>query len=210
MAEIKLNESDLQQVRDLLSKMRFESPRITSRAINHGLKQGEMAAVDGVYQKAALTKKKIREQVKIYRVRASGNSHTGKVEMSGEPRNLLDYGAKVTNNGVTFRIWRAGKRERYRHAFAWTLLKQRYSGILEVNIDHPRYKAMYEFGPITQEEYIRKMPLRRKTGPSVPVIYMNTPGLAERAEATAAEKMLEELNRQMALVDRRLAKKAGL
>lgn len=180
---IRLNEQQMKDVRDLLAIYRNGADRAVSRAINHGLKQGEIAIVNGIYGKAALTKRQIREYISMKK--AYLNQPRASVTMSSKPLSLMEYGAKNTNNGVTFRIWRAGSRERYRHAYIWTLVRSRYTGVFEANPN-------------------KKNAIRRKTGPRIPFIYQNTPGLAKKANEIGADAMLNELDRQVALFNRGL------
>lgn len=180
---IRLNENQLKEVRDLLYVYRNGADKAISRAINYGLKQGEMAMVNGIYSKAALTKRKIREHVKMKK--AYFTQHQASVTLSSKPLSLIDYGAKTTNNGVTFRIWRTGSRERYKHAFIWTLVKSKYTGVFEWK---PGEKGK----------------IRRKAGPRIPLIYQNTPGLAKKANQTGGDAMIRELDRQVGLLNRGL------
>jgi hypothetical protein len=191
---IRINEGDLKRVRDVLYGYRNGAEKAVMRAVNHGTRQGRKHVVDGIYAKAALKKADIREHTS-FRLASLGTmgSAQAKLILKSGPINLLKYGAKPAGkSGVSFRIWRDGKREKYRHAFIATLIKARYSGVFEVNIDSPKYKEG------------ARTPWRRKEGPGIPTIYQQTPGLAEKANELAMEAMMKELDRQVGLIDRGL------
>lgn len=192
---VRIDEASMKRVRDALSGIRNGAPKAVARAVNQGLSSGQKAIVDGVYAKAALKKKDIRQHINPVKASASKTQNPqARIDIKGCPLNLFTYyGAKPAGKqGISFRIWRDGKREKYKHAFIATLIKARYSGVFEVNIDSPRYKEG------------RRTPWRRKSGPSVPNIYSQTPGLAKKAEEIASEAMMKELDRQVGLIDRGL------
>jgi len=192
--QVTLNEADMKRVRDVLYGYRNGAEKAVMRAVNYGARQGQKHVVDGIYAKAALKKAKIREYTS-FRLASLGTNGRAYASLSlkGRPLSLLDYGAKpVGKQGVSFRIWRDGKREKYEHAFIASLMRARYSGVFEVNIDSPKYKK----GEL--------VPWRRKEGPGIPTIYQQTPGLAEKANELAMEAMMKELDRQVGLIDRGL------
>lgn len=185
---IRIEPNSMNDVLNLLKAYRDGGTRALQRSINYGTKQGQKASVDEMAKKASLTKKVIRSHTKMYFASISGLQ--AKLVISGRSLPLTDYGARRTNTGVTFRIWKDKPREKYKHAFMWTLVKERYTGVFEPNVDSPRFNGF--------------TPYRRKSGPSIPVVYENTPGLANKAEEMAAAAMLRELDRQIALIDRGL------
>lgn len=185
---IEIEPGSLAEVRALMTAYRNSSRKAIQRSINFGAKQGQKTGVDEMAKKANLTKKTIREHTKVYPTSISALS--AKVVLKGEPISLIEYKARQTAKGVSFRIWKGQPLERYRHAFIWTLIKERYTGVFEPNVDSPRFNG---FGPY-----------RRKSGPGVPTIYEKTPGLAGKVEQIAAEKMMGELKRQVGLIDRGL------
>lgn len=178
----------LNDVLNLLQGYRKGGRRALQRSVSFGAKQGRKAAVDGMAKKANLKKSTIRSYTNI--VFASLSNLQAKVVLESETLPLTEFGARQTKNGVTFRLWKDKPRERYKHAFFWSLVKDRYSGVFEPNVDSPRFDG---YGPY-----------RRKTGPAVPTIYNQTPGLAGKAEELAGTKMLDELSRQIDLMNRGL------
>lgn len=184
---VELEASSLSEVRALLKAYRSGSNRALQRSINYGAKQGHKKAIDEMAKKANLTKKVIRSQSKAYF--SSVSKLQAKVVMSGVPLSLVHYKARQTNNGITFSLWKGKPRERYRHAFFWTLIKERYYGVFEINPNAP-------------ERNDGQVSYRRKSGPSIPTIFNQTPGLAGKVEQFAGEKLMTELKRQVGLIDR--------
>ncbi|WP_339799662.1 hypothetical protein [uncultured Marinobacter sp.] len=187
-ASIRIEPNSLNDTLNLLAAYRQGSKRALYRSINLGAKQGRKAAVDGMAAKANLKKTTIRDKTKVYF--ASLSKMQAKVVLQSKVLPLTDFGARQTKTGVTFRIWKDKPRQKYKHAFFWTLVKERYTGVFEPNVDSPSFNG---FGPY-----------RRKSGPAVPTIYEQTPGLAGKAEETAAQAMLKELDRQVGLINRGL------
>ncbi|WP_027853849.1 hypothetical protein [Marinobacterium litorale] len=192
---VQINRDDMQRVRDLLYGYRNGAERAAQRAINKGGHAGRKAIVDGIYAKAALKKKDIRSRATFYQASLGTLGQASyKLVLKSGPLNLLEfYSAKPAagkKGGVSFRIWRDGKREKYRHAFIATLIQSRYSGVFEENVDSPKYDKE------------KGIPWRRKEGPGIPMIYEKTPGLAAKAHERAMEVMMAELDRQIGLINK--------
>jgi len=182
----RVNPADLKDVLNLLKAYREGGQKALQRSVNHGAKQGRKISVDEMAKKAALKKKTIRGQTSMYFASLSGL--TAKLVIKGSPLPLMEYGARQTKKGVTFKIWKDSKRERYRHAFIAQITGSSAKGVYERNIG--------------ASDYDGRTPLRSKRGPAVPNIYDKTPGLAKKAEELAATEMLKELDRQIGLIDR--------
>ncbi|SOB76186.1 Prophage minor tail protein Z (GPZ) [Marinobacter sp. LV10R510-11A] len=185
---VRIDPASLRDTLNLLAAYRQGSQKALYRSINLGAKKGRKAAVDGMAQKANLTKKRIREKTSVYFTSLSGMS--AKVVIKGGSTPLIHFGARQTKKGVTFKLWKDEGRERYRHSFIAKLGTGGTKGVYERDIGSPQYDG--------------RTPLRAKSGPAVPVIYQKTPGLAQKAEETAAEAMLKELDRQVGLINRGL------
>jgi hypothetical protein len=183
---VRIDPATLQDTLNLLQAYSTGGKKALQRSVSFGAKQGRKLAVDEMAKKANLKKKTIRDKTKIYF--ASLSNLRAKVVLKSAPLPLTEFGARQTKTGVTFRIWKDKPREKYRHAFMWTLIRERYTGVFEPNVDSPRYDG---FGPY-----------RRKSGPAIPTIYAKTPGLSGKVEAKASESMLTELDRQIGLLNR--------
>ncbi|MGO1502362.1 MAG: phage tail protein [Marinobacter sp.] len=185
---VRIDPKGLADVNNLLKAYRQGSKKALFRSVNYGAKQGRKAAVDGMAKKANLTKKRIREKTSMYF--ASLRNMSAKLVIKGGSTPLIHFGARQTKKGVTFKLWKDEGRERYRHSFITKLSPGGNKGVYERDIGSPKYDG--------------RLPLRAKSGPAVPVVYQKTPGLAQKAEETAAESMLKELNRQVGLINRGL------
>lgn len=184
--QVQINPADLKDVLNLLKAYREGGQKALQRSVNHGAKQGRKISVDEMAKKAALKKKTIRGETSMYF--ASLTNLTAKLVIKGKPLPLMEYGARETKKGVTFKIWKDSKRDRYRHAFIAQLTGSSAKGVYERNIGASDYNG--------------RTPLRAKYGPAVPNVYDKTPGLANKAEELAVNKMLEELDRQIGLIER--------
>jgi hypothetical protein len=186
---VRIDPDSLNDVLNLLTAYRQGSQKALYRTVNFGVKQGRKAAVDGMAAKANLTKKRIREKTTMYFASLRGMS--AKLVIKGGSTPLIHFAARQTKKGVTFKLWKDEGRERYRHSFIAKLGSGGTKGVYERDIGSPRYDG--------------RTPLKAKSGPAVPVVYQKTPGLAQKAEETAVEAMLTELDRQVGLINRGLA-----
>lgn len=184
----RIDPKGLNDVLNLLQAYRTGGKKALQRSVNHGAKQGRKISVDAMSKKAALKKKTIRAATTMYF--ASLRTLSAKLVIKGGSVSLMEYGARQTKKGVTFRLWKDGKRERYRHAFITKLPGSPDKGVYERNIDSPSYDG--------------RSPLRTKSGPAIPNVYDKTPGLAKKAEELAGNEMLKELDRQINLLNRGL------
>lgn len=185
---VRIDPKGLADINNLLTAYRQGSKKALFRTVNYGVKQGRKAAVDGMAKKANLTKTRIRAKTTMYFASLRGMS--AKLVIKGGSTPLIHFGARQTKKGVTFKLWKDEGRERYRHSFIAKLSSGSDKGVYERDIGSPRYDG--------------RTPLRAKSGPAVPVVYQKTPGLAQKAEETAAEAMLKELDRQVGLINRGL------
>ena len=179
-----IDKQQLDEIRDLIYSTRDGADTAVYRALNYGSNQARKKAVDMIYAKAALTKTKIRAKTFVYL--ASISKLQSQITIKNDLVGLEQYGANQTNTGVTFRIWRDGSREKYRHAFIATLPGAKNPGVYERNIEHGDYDG--------------RLPLRRKYGPTIAALYENTPGIDSAVQETASSKMLFELDRQIKLL----------
>lgn len=184
----RIDPKGLNDVLNLLRAYRTGGKKALQRSVNHGAKQGRKISVDEMSKKSALKKKDLRAATSLYF--ASLRTLSAKLVIKGGSVSLMKYGARQTKKGVTFRLWKDGKRERYRHAFITSFSGSSSVDVYERNIADPNYDG--------------RTPLRVKRGPAVPNIYEKTPGLAGKAENLAGEKMLDELARQIDLLNRGL------
>lgn len=178
--------ASLKDVLNLLQAYREGGKKALQRSVNHGARRGRKISVDEMARKVALKKKVIRAHTSMYF--ASLSNLTAKLVIQGKPVPLIEYGARQTKKGVTFRIWKDGKRERYRHAFIAQITGSQAKGVYERDIGASTYNG--------------RTPLRAKRGPAIPNVYDQTPGLAKKAEEFAANEMLKELDRQIGLIER--------
>lgn len=179
-----IDQQQLDEIRNLIYSTRNGADTALYRAINYGARQGRKAAVDAMYAKVNLTKTKIRSETFV--AFASISTLTAKMTIKNSLRGIEEFSANETNNGVTFRIWRDGKRERYRHAFKATMPGSSTERVYERNIEHGDYDGRF--------------PVRRKFGPGIATVFDETDGVEEKTQTTAAAKMLTELSRQINLL----------
>lgn len=181
---VAIDQQQLDEIRNLIYSTRKGADTALYRSINHGARQGRKAAVDAMYAKVNLTKTKIRAETFVYF--ASISNLSAKMTVKNSLKGIEEFSASQTQKGVTFRLWRDGTRERYRHAFITTMPGSSTPRVYERNIEHGDYDG--------------RLPVRRKFGPGIATVFDETPGVEEKVDTTASQAMLTELSRQINLL----------
>lgn len=181
-ADVQLNESQLGDVRRLLDDIGKNSRLIEARALNRTAKAASSQTAKAVGAEIKLTQRTIK---KFLRVRLASQALTqSRLNISGAPVPLIDFGPSQTRRGVTFRIRRTGTRERYSHAFITSLPRSGHKGVFE------RYK-------VGTNGKFKRLPIREKMGPSIPSVFQFTRGMQATVMATAADRLQSEIAGQI-------------
>ncbi|MBI9092909.1 MAG: hypothetical protein JEZ12_27145 [Desulfobacterium sp.] len=113
--KIEMSRADIAQVESLLSDVKNGSKRALTNALNKTLKTVQTQAAKAVGADLALTAKRIKQDFAIKKARFS--DITGSFVSKGVPIGLMQFAAKQTKKGVSFKVKRKGKRSVVRHAF---------------------------------------------------------------------------------------------
>ncbi|MBV1788619.1 hypothetical protein KQ940_11195 [Marinobacterium sp. D7] len=170
---------DLQWMRSVFNGS-DKGAQMLRRALNYGANQGRKITIDEIYAKLNVKRGTVKNHVFFPRSLDNGYI-SARLVVTGFPLPLEEFNVRnLAKGGVSFKIWRNGDREKYRHVFY-------YKGrVVERNIDSPAYDG--------------RTPFRSKSGPSIPNVFANTPGLADRAIGTATDRTLTELERLTSLM----------
>lgn len=168
-----INHKQLAEVRKLLEEFPRSIDRVITQSINRALIGVQGDAVRVVRDKVNLTAKRIKKDSKIFR--ASSQQMTGRVEFRGGKIGLFNYGARASTRGVSFRIWRGGPLQRFRHAFIGTTANKKGDEVF-------RHVFEREYRGKKTKKKDRKVrrwldlpkkyryPIRRLEGPSIPAL----------------------------------------
>ncbi|MBI9092801.1 MAG: hypothetical protein JEZ12_26595 [Desulfobacterium sp.] len=113
--KIEMSKGDIAEVESLLADVKNGSKRALTNALNKTLKTVQTRAAKAVGADLALTAKRIKQDFAIKKARFS--DITGSFVSKGKPIGLMQYAAKQTKKGVSFKVKRAGRRKTVRHAF---------------------------------------------------------------------------------------------
>lgn len=113
--KIEISKTDLARVDSLLADIKNGSTKALVTAINATLTNVQTKAAQNVGADLALTAKRIKEDFSL--AKANYTNVSGAFISKGEPIGLMQYAAKPTKKGVSFKVKRAGSRTTVAHAF---------------------------------------------------------------------------------------------
>lgn len=114
--EININPAQIREIEAMFAGIKNGSKRVLTRAVNKTLTGVKTDMVDEAYQDLNVTKKIIRDAIRINR--AAWTKLTGKASRTGKPLALAKFsGTRQTKKGVSAKVLRAGARSILKHAF---------------------------------------------------------------------------------------------
>ena len=123
---IHVRDADLQrQLRRLAGDL---AGRASSRAINRALRTTKTAASRMIRQDLNLKARTVNKALSTHR--ATTQSQRAVLRFVAKPVGLIEYGARQTAKGTTFKVLKRGSRKTLRHAFVRTM-KTGHRGVFE-------------------------------------------------------------------------------
>lgn len=163
---------DAHQVKAGLEALGTEAPRASMRAINRTLESVNTQAVRAIADDLGIAQKGVRAALKIYR--ASTTSLRGSLQGTGKRIPLMDFAARQTKQGVTYRM--AGVRRRIPSGFIATM-RSGHKGVF------------------TRAPGAKRLPIVEKFGPSVPYIFRKH--IKESLRGVAARELFKNLQHEI-------------
>lgn len=178
LVEIKFDEAKLRRIQLMLRDIPRAMPRVMSRAINKTAKSAKTSIArqiaTEINMKISVIKKNITLRRASYRIwRAVLEIWTGRIP-------LINFAAKQTAKGVSYKIDKKGGRETIKSAFIATMA----SG----------HKGVFK------RKGAARLPIVELRGPSVGEVYRSSAGLAQTAERRAYKELERNIDDQVKLV----------
>ena len=169
---IKIDESDLQRVTDMLGGIKGLSERVTVRALNKTLTGVKTDASAEIRTVVTAKKAAVDETFKIQK--ASTGNMTAMISSTGKPLALIDYSARQTQKGVSVQVRKDRSRKIVQSAFI-TTMKSGHNGVFWREWHGGTKK------PVNPKMVYSKLPrqyrlkIKELYGPRVPDIMSNEP-----------------------------------
>lgn len=187
---VEVNQGQMNDVLSMLGGIERDAKTALRRSISSTAIAAKTAVAKGVGSTVTMKAKRIKEYISVRK--ASGNNLTAVVTLKGglTPLSVFSTNPSYANSvlkdygtGISVKIWKSKRAVRLRHAF-----------FAEMNSGHV---GIYERKEIAPNVYARRLPIRELFGPSITTVYENTPGLSNRLENEAAERLLRETDAQV-------------
>ena len=187
---VEVNQGQMNDVLSMLGGIERDAKTALRRSISNTAIAAKTAVAKGVGSTVTMKAKRIKEYISVRK--ASGNNLTAVVTLKGglTPLSVFSTNPSYTNSvlkdygtGISVKIWKSKRAVRLKHAF-----------FAEMNSGHV---GIFERKEIAPSVYARRLPIRELFGPSITTVYENTPGLSNRLENEAAERLLRETDAQV-------------
>lgn len=211
--EVNINSADMADIKNLLTNIKNESPKMMRMVVNKGVAGGRTEAVAAIYEDLSLTKTRIRKDFTMKKMFAKDASAW--LKSKGKPIGLGEFSPIQKKTGVTVKVKRGGKRALVKHAF----MPSKRTGAAQVtgrqNRVFMRYYRYEHEGPYrgvregfskkhyaslpSKYRYRDKVKLRTLTGPRIQDIYANPIRFAKVLKLTEG-RMIKEADRLLKVV----------
>jgi len=181
MTEVSVNREQVNEVLRLLNGIQNEANTALRRSINNTLSGTKTAVSKGIGQTITLKAKEIKSYIRVKR--AKNSELSGRVILSGVLIPAIKFRNRQVRNGVSLKIWKQDRPVKLRHSF-YAEMASGHRGIF--------YRKQLSTGV-----YAGRLPIIEQFGPNITTAYEKTPGLANRVEREAADRLLEQINNQV-------------
>lgn len=201
---IKIDESDLKNVRDMLSDMKDAGTKVIVRALNKTLTGVKTDALSAIRAEITASKKAVDG---TFRIEKAGSARLqASISSTGTPLPLSEYSARQTKKGVSVQVKRTSPRKVIRGTFI-TTMKSGHKGVFWREwhgygagwIEEATKRRNLHYGKLPK---IYRLPIKQLYGPRVPDIMSNDPVMkvilsraGERLHSNLAHETDYELSR---------------
>jgi hypothetical protein len=168
---IRIDESDLRNVKAMLSDMKGMATKVTVRALNKTLTGVRTDASSAIRAEITASKSAVDDTFKVEK--ASSTRLQATIASTGKPLPLIDYSTRQTKKGVSVQVKRTKPRKVIRGAFIVTL-KSKHEGAFwrEWHGQKKAKRKDLHYGKLPR---IYRLPMKQLYGPRVPDIMSNEP-----------------------------------
>jgi hypothetical protein len=168
---IKIDESDLKNVRDMLSDMKDIGIKVTVRALNKTLTGVRTDASSAIRAEITASKQAVDGTFKIEK--ATSTRVQAAIASTGKPLPLTEYSTRQTKRGVSVQVKRSRPRKVIPGAFV-AAMKSKHEGAFwrEWHGQKQAKRADLRYGKLPRKF---RLPIKQLYGPRVPDIMSNDP-----------------------------------
>lgn len=183
MADITINQQQVDEIRTLLSGIQNGAERAIRTALNRTLTGAVTLTAKRIGETVTLKAGLIKDN--IVTVKATNSQLGARMRMKSRRMPLAAFSTNPTaanmftqntGNGVSVKVFKNRPTVRFRHAF-FAQLSNGYIGLFE-------------------RRGRNRLPIDELKGPFLASVYENTPGLGHEVEQTSADRLLRELSSQ--------------
>jgi len=180
-AVIEVNQSQVNDVMAMLNGVEKDASIALSRSLNKTATGAKTLSAKGVGSTVTLKAKKIKEYITVRK--ANTKKLSAVVRLKGALMPSINFTNRKLAKGVSLKIWKSKRAIKLRHHF-YATMPSGHAGIF----------SRKEIAPGI---YSPRLPIEESFGPSVPVVYEKTPGLAKQVETESADRLLREMDAQV-------------
>ena len=178
---VQVNQRQMRSVDRMLANIPKGVPRVVSRALNATAKDVQKESVDEIKKQTKFNKSAIKSVVKIKK--ASMRKQLAKViYVPGKRIPLVNFSAKQTGTGVTFKNWGKKGRGTREHAFV-TKMPQGHKGVF--------------IRKIKDGERVDRLPIQELFGPSISQVFESSVPIVKKVMKTANTKLTMNINKEV-------------
>lgn len=192
VVDIKINEAQLAQIRQMLAGFPKAMPRILVGAINRVARQAKTDTAKEIAKTVALKRKTILGKIRMSK--ATKSRLAASLYMDDSPVSLHHFGARQTKKGVTYKIGKQGGRKLLPHGFiqaaknADLVFKRLAPG------DDPRGRVDKHAGAMPSA---RRYPIGVQRGPGVRELFGADSGLQRRLQSGINQNLMKNVDAQV-------------
>lgn len=180
MTSVTVNKQQMREAKRLLADTPRAMPKIITRSVNKVAVKARTRIVRRVASEITVKQKDLRSRnVKLKK--ANYTTQTATISITGKRIPLIQFRAKQTKKGVTYKIKKTGGRKKIPHAFI-TAMDSGHRGAF-------------------RRKGTSRLPIVELFGPSIPAAMENIAELAKRTmNREIGTNLHNEINRQVGLV----------
>lgn len=180
--EVKFDEKKLKEIQRSMSVGR-EMNKLMYRVIDKTAKGSRTQIVNALAGEIALKKTIIRNAIRYQK--PSYTRWMAQLDVFGTRIPLLDFSARQTKKGVSYKIDKKGKREKILHAFIGDM-RSGHRGVFKRSG--------------TDENLVGRLGINEKFGPSLGGVFENAGNIAAEIQRDAGERLVKNADAQLALM----------
>jgi DNA-binding transcriptional regulator YiaG len=175
LVEIKYPDNKLKQLEKMFAQTARAVPRVIMRGINRTVTPARTQISRELRKEINIKAGDLNEKINVRR--ATMSRWEARIELSTYRIPLLDFGARQTAEGVTYKIKKSGARELIPSAFIATM-SSGHRGV---------FKRLYK----------QRLPIQEKFGPSIGIVFQRSEQLVKTVTADAMTNLEKNIDAQV-------------